>query len=66
MAEKYPKLADNKEFQTAIATQLREAGVKSEKAIEKAINDIKKVQTSVDKIEEKENKISNKNIQNWK
>lgn len=66
LAEKYPKLADNKEFQTAIATQLREAGVKSEKTIEKAINDIKKVQTSVDKIEEKENKISNKNIQNWK
>lgn len=66
LAEKYPKLADNKEFQEAIATQLREAGVKSDKAIEKAIKDIEKVQTSVNKIEEKENRISNKNIQNWK
>lgn len=66
LAEKYPKLSDNKEFQTAIATQLREAGVKSDKAIEKAIKDIEKVQTSVDKIEAKENEISNKNIEKWK
>lgn len=66
LAEKYPKLSDNKEFQTAIATQLREAGVKSDKAIEKAIKDIEKVQTSVDKIEAKENEISKKNIENWK
>lgn len=66
LAEKYPKLADNKDFQTAIATQLREAGVKSDKAIEKAIKDIEKVQTSVDKIEAKENEISNKNIEKWK
>lgn len=66
LAEKYPKLADNKGFQTAIATQLREAGVKSDKAIEKAIKDIEKVQISVDKIEAKENEISKKNIKNWK
>ena len=66
MAEKYPKLVDNKEFQTEIANQLREAGVKSEKAIEKAIDDIKKVQIDVDKIEAKENEISKKNIEKWK
>lgn len=66
LAEKYPKLGDNKEFQTEIANQLREAGVKSEKAIQKALGDIKKVQTGVDKIEAKENEISKKNIENWK
>lgn len=66
MAEKYPNLAKNSEQQRALQEELKAAGIKSEKLIQRAIKDITKVQVDVEKIKNKEDEKSNKNVEKWK
>lgn len=66
MADMYPDLAKNKESLKALTEDLKKAGLTDEKMREKAIKDIKRVQTNVEQVEKKEKDQKDKNIQRWK
>ena len=68
MAEKYPNLENDINQVEKLTDEFRAAGLKNDKLIQRAINDVRRVQKGLDEKNKniKDQNKSDKNIKNWK
>lgn len=65
MADTYSDLANNQKNLDSMIKDLKEAGIKDQRVLDKAVQDVMKVQANAEKVEKREKDKGNKNIEKW-